>query len=95
MKRQVSFGWRRNGRRSSAFCACGRLTEPRQIQTGKVARIRERGRQARLKLSGREVQETMGRTVGERNVDSFAGRTVQGGAIGTGGLTCVEMALRR
>ena len=95
LKRQVSLGWRGNGRRRAAFSVCRRLTEPGQIQAGEVARIDERRRQAGLKLGRREVQKTTGRAVGESRMDSFPGRTVQRGAIRTGGLANVEMALWR
>jgi hypothetical protein len=48
-----------------------------------------------LKLDRREVQETTGRAVGESRMDSFPGRTVQGGTVRSGDLTNVKMALWR
>ena len=77
------------------FPVCRRLTEPGQIQPGEVAGIGEGRRQAGLKLGRREVQETAGGAVGESRMDSFRGRSVQGRAVGTGGLVRVEMALGR
>ena len=81
--------------RRAAFSDYRRLTEPRQIQTGEVACIGKWRRQAGLKFGRREVQKTVGRAIGEGSMNSFPGRTVYGGAIRTGGLASVEMALRR
>ncbi len=72
-----------------------RLTEPGQIQTGEVARIGERRRQAGLELGRRQVQETMGRAQVERSMDSFPGRAIHGSAVRAGDLANVEMALGR
>ncbi len=81
LKRQVRLGWRRYGRDRAACSVHRRLTEPGQIQPGEVARIGERRRQAGLELGRREVQETTRRAVGESSMDSFPGRTIDGGAI--------------
>ncbi len=95
VKREVTLGWRGNGRGRAAFSVCRPLTKAGQIQAGEVARIDETRRQAGLKLGRREVEKTTGRAVGESRIDSFPGRTVQRGTIRSGDLTNVEMALWR
>ncbi len=95
LERQVRRGWRRYGRDRAACCIHRRLAEPGQIQTGEIARIGERRRQAGLELGRRQVQETTRRTFVESDMDSLPGGTIHARAIRSGDFANVEMALWR
>ena len=93
LKRQVALGWLWDGRNRIAFPIRRCLTEPGQVETGKVAREAEGRRQGRLELGRCKVQEPVCRALGKRGMDSFADRTIKKSALGGRGFSNVEVAL--